>query len=163
MDPKERKRNPIIHSGLGGRVLSAAQLPLFTLRPPRNYGVLTTTGRKTGKSRRRCVRAVRKGDRVFLVSIHGERTGWARNIRANPEVELRVRGGRFRGVAREPRDQAEREEAIRAYCGAPIGITERGEYRLWRQGRPNREEIDDLHRTWLEHGTPFVVDLSAER
>jgi deazaflavin-dependent oxidoreductase (nitroreductase family) len=163
VDPKERRRNPIIHSGLGGRALSAAQLPLFTLRPPRNYGVLTTTGRRSGKARRRCVRAIRRGDRAFLVSIRGDRTGWAKNIRANPEVKLRVRGGRFAGIAREPREDAERREALDAYCKEPIGRFERLEYRLWRGGRPSLGEIEDLHRTWFDRGTPFVVDLSPGR
>jgi deazaflavin-dependent oxidoreductase (nitroreductase family) len=163
VDPKERRRNPIIRSGLGGRSLSALQLPLFALRPPRNYGVLTTTGRSTGKARRRCIRAIRKGDRAFLVSIRGDRTGWAKNIRADPEVKLRIRGGTFVGVARKPRDPAERQEAMEAYIGAPPGLIERFEYRIWRSGRATAEEIDDLHRTWFERGTPFVIDLSPGR
>jgi deazaflavin-dependent oxidoreductase (nitroreductase family) len=60
------------------------QLPLFLLRPPAGYGVLTTTGRRTGKTRRRCVRAIKRGDRVYLVAIKGSRTGWLRNVLASP-------------------------------------------------------------------------------
>ena len=60
----ERKRNPFLHSSTGGRVLSALMLPHFMLLPPKGFGVLTTTGRRTGKTRRKCVRAIRRGDRV---------------------------------------------------------------------------------------------------
>ena len=45
----ERKRNPFIQSPTGGRALSALMLPRFMLRPPAGFGVLTMTGRKTGK------------------------------------------------------------------------------------------------------------------
>jgi deazaflavin-dependent oxidoreductase (nitroreductase family) len=158
---EERKRNPLIHSPVGGRALSASQLPLFSLRPPRNYAVLTTTGRKTGKTRRKCVRAIREGNRAYLVAIRGYRTAWANNIRANPEVKLRVPGGRLAGVAREPRDDAERREAEDAYCETSVGRFERLEYRVWRSGRPTPAGIADLHRTWFEQGTPFVVELTS--
>src|SRR5205809_5262717 len=93
------------------------QLPWFAALPPGGFGVLTTTGRRTGKTRRRCVRAIRRGDKAFLVSIGGERAAWLKNVRADPSVRLRIRGGRFGGVARDVRDEAEREEARTAYCG----------------------------------------------
>ena len=41
------------HTHTFGRILSASQLPYFQLRPPHDYGVLTTTGHKTGKRRSR--------------------------------------------------------------------------------------------------------------
>jgi hypothetical protein len=52
----ERKGNPFMRSPTGGRVLSAMMLPLFILRPPSGFGVITTTGRRTGKTRRNCTR-----------------------------------------------------------------------------------------------------------
>jgi hypothetical protein len=64
MQATERKLNPFINTPAGGRALSAMQLPFFLVRLPSGYGVLTTTGRKTGKVRRRCVRAIRRGDVV---------------------------------------------------------------------------------------------------
>ena len=69
MSSRARTGNPLTSSPLGGRLLSASQLPWFTALPPRNYGILTTTGRKTGKRRRRCIRAVRAGDLVYLVGF----------------------------------------------------------------------------------------------
>jgi deazaflavin-dependent oxidoreductase (nitroreductase family) len=155
----ERKRNPLINSAAGGRILSAAQLPLFTLRPPPGYGILTTTGRKTGKRRRRCVRAIRRGDRAYLVAIRG-RTGWLRNIEAHPEVQLRLRGGTLNGVAREVRD-SERREAMEAYCDTPPSPFEYLEYSVWRSERPTATRIRELHRTWFETGKPLVVELGG--
>jgi deazaflavin-dependent oxidoreductase (nitroreductase family) len=147
------------HSSRSGRILSAMQLPLFQLRPPRDYGILTTTGRRTGKRRSRCVRVVRRGDRAYLVAIKGARTLWARNLLADPEVKLRLRDGRFSGRAREPTPE-EREEGRDAYS-ANVGWFERGEWRIWRQGPFSPEKSRELHREWFDTGTPFVVDLRA--
>ena len=101
MTSAERTRNPFTSSARGGQLLSAAQLPFFLARPPAAYGVLTTTGRKTGKKRRRCIRAVRNGETVYLVAIKGSaKTGWVRNAVANPDVKLRLPGGSYSGRAR---------------------------------------------------------------
>lgn len=111
----ERTRNPLTSSATGGRVLSGMQLPLFMVRPPANYGVLTTRGRKSGKRRRRCVRAVRASDKVVIVAIKGERTSWLKNLRANPEISLRIRSGSVAGTTRQPRDE-EWGALKEAYC-----------------------------------------------
>lgn len=60
-----RTHNPFIRSARGGRVLGARPLPVFLAHTPRGVGILTTTGRRTGKSRRKCLRAVRHGDKVY--------------------------------------------------------------------------------------------------
>ena len=154
----ERRRNPFVQTHLGARLLSASQLPWFTFLPPKGFGVLTTTGRKTGKRRSRCVRAVRRGDRAYLVAIGGESNRWLKNIRANPEVRLRIRGGKFDGRARDLRDAAEREEAMAAYCGT-VNAFDFLECRVHRKGRPTRSKVIELHRTWFEGGTPLVIEL----
>jgi deazaflavin-dependent oxidoreductase (nitroreductase family) len=117
MQAAERKLNPFINSPAGGRALSAVQLPFFLVRPPSGYGVLTTTGRKTGKVRRRCVRAIRQGDVVYVVAIKGK-TQWARNALANPAVRLRLPGGTFSARAREVNGATESQRAKEAYCEA---------------------------------------------
>lgn len=152
----ERKRNPFINSPTGGRILSALMLPRFMVLPPRGFGVLTTTGRKTGKTRRKCVRAIRRGNRAYLVSIRS--SGWLKNAMANPDVQLRLRGGTFSGVARELREGAETQEAIDAYCGT-VNRFDYLECMNWRRGRPTRSKINELHRDWFEQGTPLVVEL----
>jgi deazaflavin-dependent oxidoreductase (nitroreductase family) len=154
---RERKYNPFINSAAGGRILSAMQLPFFLLRPPDGYGVLTTTGRKTGKTRRRCVRAVRRDDKVYIVAIKGARTGWLRNVQANPEVRLRVRGGTFTCTVREV-GSVDRQEAMDAYC-APASPFEYLEYSMWRRDRATPAKIEELHRTWFNQGTPLVAEM----
>ena len=87
--------------------------------------MITTTGRKTGKARRKCIRVVRRGDRAYLVQLRPPElamtrptvvAAWVWNIRANPNVKLRIRGGTFAGVARELTDAAELAEAREALC-----------------------------------------------
>src|SRR6266540_5747021 len=58
-------RNPLTTTPMGGRILSALQLPLFLAFPPRGFGVLTTVGHKTGKKRRKCVRVITRDDKAL--------------------------------------------------------------------------------------------------
>ena len=152
----ERQRNPFVRSSAGGRVLSALMLPWFAIRPPSGFGVLTTTGRRTGKTRRKCVRAIRRGDKAYVVSIRP--TAWLKNIQANPNVRLRIRGGTFTAVARELRDTADVEGAAAAYCET-VNPVDYLECTMHRRGRPTRQKIEQLHRTWCDEGIPLVLEL----
>jgi deazaflavin-dependent oxidoreductase (nitroreductase family) len=153
----ERKRNPFVRSSTGGRVLSALQLPWFAILPPAGYGVLTMTGRKTGKRRRKCVRAIRSGSKVYITSIRPT-TAWLKNVQANPGIRLRIRGGTFTGLARELRDPVETQEAMAAYCET-VNPVDYLACSLHRTGRPTRSKIKQLHRKWFDLGTPLVVEL----
>jgi deazaflavin-dependent oxidoreductase (nitroreductase family) len=133
-------------------------LPFFLVRPPKGFGVITTTGRRTGKARRRCIRVVRAGDTAYAVAIKGAGTGWFKNARANPQVRLRIGGGTFDATAREVHDPAELERARRAYCDA-VNWFDYLECAMHRSGRPTREKIRDLHRTWMERGAPIAFEL----
>jgi hypothetical protein len=44
-------------------------LPFFALRSPLGFGVLTTAGRRTGKTRRRCVRVIRADSKAYVVML----------------------------------------------------------------------------------------------
>jgi deazaflavin-dependent oxidoreductase (nitroreductase family) len=158
----ERKRNPFVRSGGGGRALSAMQLPLFAVRPPRGYGILTTTGRKTGKKRRRCIRAIRDGEKAYIVAIKGARTGWQKNLRANPNVRLRLPGGSHDGIARELRGTADEQRARQVYCET-VNRFDYPAFTLWRTGRPTPAKIREMHRAWFDQGIPFVVQLNPPR
>ena len=160
MHVSERKHNPFTSSPAGGRALSALQLPFFLLRPPSGFGVLTTTGRRTGKTRRKCIRAIRGDGKAYIVAIKG-RTAWGKNIQANPGVRLRIRGGTFVGVAGEPRGAAETQQAKEAYCET-VNPFDYLAYTLWRKGRPTRTKIKELHRSWFDEGGPLVVELSPK-
>lgn len=155
----ERKRNPFIRSPGGGRVLSAVMLPWFLLRPPDGFGVLITTGRRTGKTRRKCIRAIRTSNHAYIVSIGGAQAAWLKNIRANPNVRLRISGGTFSGIARELAPQAsEREAAMLTYCGTVCPF-DYDECRVHRPGRPTARKIKELHRSWFTKGIPLVIQL----
>lgn len=154
----ERQRNVLVRSPAGARVLSALQFPFFAVLPPSGFGVIITTGRRTGKARRKCVRVIRNGNKAFIVSIAGADAAWVKNIRANPEVRLRMRGGRFRGVGREVSGPAERQQAMAAYCET-VNPFDYGECSMHRRGRPTRSKINELHRNWFEGGLPLVVEL----
>lgn len=152
----ERKQNPFLRSSSGGRILSALMLPHFTVLPPAGFGVLTTTGRRTGKTRRKCVRAIRRSDRAYIVSIRP--SAWLKNVRANPEVRLRVRGGTFTGVVRDLDAPDEAQEAMAAYCET-VNLFDYIECLMWKRGRPTRAKITALHRGWFDQGTPLAIDL----
>jgi deazaflavin-dependent oxidoreductase (nitroreductase family) len=155
----ERARNPFLRSSAGGRVLSALMLPWFAVRPPAGFGVLTTTGRKTGKRRRKCIRAVRVGNRAYIVSIRP--SAWLRNVGADPSVRLRVRGGTFAGVARALDETAETRAAVAAYCET-VNPFDYVECTMWRRGRPTRAKVRALHRAWFDQGTPLLIELKRE-
>jgi deazaflavin-dependent oxidoreductase (nitroreductase family) len=154
----ERRRNPFVRSLQGGRVLSALELPFFMLFPPSGFGVITTTGRRTGKPRRKCIRTIRGGDKVYVVSIGGAEAAWLKNTRSNPNVRLRIRGGAFSGVARELSDTTERQDAMTAYCET-VNLGDYAECAVHRKGRPTLSKIKELHRAWFEGGIPLVVEL----
>jgi hypothetical protein len=64
----------------------------------------------------------------------------------------------FTGVARELREEAEREEAVAAYCGT-VNSFDYAECAMHRSGRPSRTKIEELHRRWFDTGTALVVEL----
>jgi deazaflavin-dependent oxidoreductase (nitroreductase family) len=163
------KHTRMIRGARDGRRLSALMLPFFLLRPPSGYGVITTTGRKTGKTRRKCVRVIREGDRAYLVQLRPpelalERptatAGWLWNIRANPNVSLRVRGGNFAGIAREITDPDELEQARHAICDT-VTLFDYGECDLHLRGLPTRAKIKQLHGYWFDTGIPLIVELRS--
>ena len=57
------------------------------------YALLETVGRNTGKPRRTPVGDGRVGEQFWLVSEHGRKAGYVRNIARNPRVRLRLRNG----------------------------------------------------------------------
>jgi len=65
--------------------------------------LLTTTGRRSGEPRTAALIYGRDGDDYLVVASKGgseQHPGWYVNLRANPDVEVQVRGERFRARAR---------------------------------------------------------------
>ena len=162
------KHTRLLRSARDGKWLSAMMLPLFLLRPPSGFGVIETTGRKTGKLRRKCVRVIRRGEVAYVVQLRPPEvalrnpaaiSGWLLNIRANPNVKLRMRGGTFSGVARELSDPAELAEAREAFCET-VHLFDYGECDVHLRGLPTRAKIKELHRYWFDTGVPLLVELN---
>jgi deazaflavin-dependent oxidoreductase (nitroreductase family) len=161
------KHKRLLRTARDGRILSAVMLPFLLVRPPSGFGVITTTGRKTGKARRKCIRLTRRGNKVYMVQLRPPElamtrpsavSAWVWNIRSNPNVTLRIRGGTFRGVARELKDPAELAEAREALCET-VNLSDYGECELHLRGLPTRSKIKELHRYWFDTGIPLAVDL----
>ncbi|WP_433655336.1 nitroreductase family deazaflavin-dependent oxidoreductase [Nocardia sp. CA-128927] len=165
--PAQPRRNPFLRSAHIGRRLNQLQLPFFQVMAPKGFGVLTTTGRKTGMLRRNCVRVIRDGDKAYLVMVgpaiyrkprEKATADWLRNIRVNPGVRLRLRGGTVSGSAREFDDPAELERARQRYCET-VNAFNYAECCFHRSGWPSRQKIQGLHSHWFSAGIPVVVDL----
>jgi deazaflavin-dependent oxidoreductase (nitroreductase family) len=163
--PKHRR---LIRSARDGRLLSALMLPGVLAWPGSGYGVITTTGRKTGKARRKCIRVIRRGNKAFIVQLRPPElamvrpsavAAWVWNIRSNPNVTVRIRGGTFAGVARELKEPAELAEARAAFC-EKVNLFDYGECALHLRGLPTRAKIEELHRYFFDTGIPLVIDLA---
>jgi deazaflavin-dependent oxidoreductase (nitroreductase family) len=143
-------------------------LPFFLVRPPSGFGVVTTTGRKTGNPRRKCIRVIRRGSRAYIVHLRPPElamtrpsavAAWVWNVRSNANVKLRIRGGTFPGVARELEDPAELAEAREVFCET-VNLFDYGECDVHLRGLPTRSKVKELHRYWFDTGIPLVVEIS---
>lgn len=165
-EPMHRR---LLRSSDDGRRLSAAMLPFFLRRPPAGFGVIATTGARTGVSRRQCVRAIRVGDTAYLVALRPPAVAianpsfvnaWVWNIRADPRVTLRIRGGTYSGVARELSDPAHLAQARATLCDT-VNRFDFAECTVHLRGRPTRGKIEALHAYWFDTGIPVAIDLEA--
>ena len=77
-------------------VLAAARAGL----PTPSVVILETTGRRSGEPRRVPVTRMLDGDTLWIVTEHGRKAGYVRNIESDPRVRVRI-GRRWRtGTAR---------------------------------------------------------------
>ena len=61
--------------------------------------MIETTGNKTGAPRRTAVGGRLIGNEFWMVSEHGRHSHYVRNIKANPQVRVRIRGRWRTGTA----------------------------------------------------------------
>ena len=94
---QKRLFNPVVRGALGRGV------------PVPGYALLETTGRKTGQPRRTPVGDGRVGDTFWIVSEHGYRSSYVRNIQADPRVRVRINGRWRTGTATLMPDDDPRE------------------------------------------------------
>jgi deazaflavin-dependent oxidoreductase (nitroreductase family) len=108
-----------------------------------NFCYLTTSGRVTGEPHEIEIWfvLVPEAQTLYMLSGGGDRSDWVKNLRRNPEVEVRIAGERLGGRAREARDAEEDELARRL-------LVEKYE------SSPGRLE------NWRRRALPVVVDLT---
>lgn len=129
--------------------------------------VLTTTGRKSGKQRRICVRAIRRHDTIYVVMLRLPTpamehplfvSAWVRNVRTHPDVLLQLGRRTVGGHAREIGDATERDRAREAFCET-VHLEDYLECAVHRRGLPSRAKIKELHRYWFDTGIPIAIEL----
>lgn len=91
------RHSRLIRRARAGANLRKIMLPFLRIWAPPGWGVLTYRGRKTGTTRRKCLPAIRDGDRIYLLmlrppAVAAERpdvvAAWVHNVRANPRVSI---------------------------------------------------------------------------
>jgi hypothetical protein len=95
---------------------------------------------------------------VYVVSLKGASGAWFRNLKEHPDVKLRVRGGFFRGRAREIVDGVELEQARSIYTTS-VNRLDWIEYRMHRSDSPTEEKIRSMHAKWFNDGSAVVIEL----
>lgn len=75
--------------------------------------VIQHTGRKSGLLRRTPVNYALVGDDIYCVAGYGEKTDWYCNVLANPQVEIWLPDGWWRGAAEELTGEARHIDLIR--------------------------------------------------
>jgi deazaflavin-dependent oxidoreductase (nitroreductase family) len=86
-------KHRLVHA-LQKYVLNPPVKLLFSLNVnPPGYVLLETHGRKSGKPRTTPVGNGLVGDELWIVTEHGRRAGYVRNIEADPRVRVKLRTG----------------------------------------------------------------------
>ena len=76
----------------------------LSMGPPGQTVLMTTTGAKSGKSRKASLAFMWQGDDMVVIASKGgapHHPGWYHNLLADPRVVVQYRGGREDRVARE--------------------------------------------------------------
>jgi len=153
--------NPFAKSRWFHRLANYSGPPAFfrVLPLPRGFTLLTVTGRRSGKRRRRPIRAIRDGTTLYAVAILGERSDWLRNLRANPKAQARM-GVRTRAISmREVTDPTEREQATQLYVETVVPY-DYFDVPIVDWTVPTPARIRKSHRDWLQRG--ILVALEQE-
>jgi deazaflavin-dependent oxidoreductase (nitroreductase family) len=153
--------NPFATTRWYSRLSNIFVAPLFRITSmPRGFALLTVTGRRSGKPRRRPIRAVRRADTLYAVATLGERSDWLRNVRRKPRVRVKIGRRTHDASAREVSDPAERQSAEELYVNE-VDLYDYVDYVSLEWGWPTRRRMIDAHRRWLERGVLVAIDLDT--
>ncbi len=98
------------------------------------YCYLTTKGRKSGKPHEIEIWFGVNGNSIYLLSGGGDDSDWVKNLRAEPNVTVRIGKQAFNGIARIVRN-IEEESMARPMLAA--------KYQNWKEGQPLSEWARD--------------------
>ena len=104
-----------------------------------DYCYLTTTGRKSGHPHEIEIWFGIQGNSLYLLSGGGDDSDWVRNLRANPNVTMRIAKHTFSGIARSVRQKKEATMARHLLAG---------KYQSWKEG----QSLSEWGRTALVVG-----------
>ena len=107
-----------------------------------DYCYITTTGRVTGKPHEIEIWFGARGDTIYLLSGGGDKSDWVKNMRVQPQVEVRIGKYHFTGQVRFELD-TEEETQVREMLA--------GKYQGWRKGRKLSE--------WARSALPVAIEL----
>jgi deazaflavin-dependent oxidoreductase (nitroreductase family) len=85
--------------------------------PAPGSAILETVGRKSGRPRQTPVTNGLAGDAFWIVTEHGRRAGYVRNIEANPRVRVKI-GRRWRSGTAAVVPEDDPKERLRAIARA---------------------------------------------
>ena len=100
--------------------------------------LLETTGRKSGEPRRTPLGGSKVGNEFWFVSEFGEKSQYVRNIKANPNVRVRLRGRWHSGTAHLVPDDDPQARLRELPQFNSFGVRTFGTNLLTRPGRPDR-------------------------
>jgi deazaflavin-dependent oxidoreductase (nitroreductase family) len=83
-----------------------------------SFLLLETTGRSTGKKRLTPLGYVLQGHRFILQPLHGAKSHWIRNLKANSEVIVRIGRNRMHGTATVLSNTEDRRGALEAIASS---------------------------------------------
>jgi deazaflavin-dependent oxidoreductase (nitroreductase family) len=110
-----------------------------------DYCYLTTTGRKSGLPREIEIWFGINENSLYLLSGGGNESHWVKNLRANPNVTVRIAKKTFNGVARIVNE--EKEETMARHMLA-------GKYQGWKVG----QSLSDWGKTALVVGIELKLN-----
>lgn len=123
---------PALRAGLG---------PLFSTPLTGSMLILRTTGRTSGLPREAPLGYVIRDGSVYVCAGFGRRTGWYRNLAADPRVEVVLPSLAVAGTAETVTDRAEWDRVFPAYLRA-LGIV--GRLTLGDPRALDRERMDAI-------------------
>lgn len=108
--------------------------------------LLTTTGRKSGLPRVTPLQYEEVDGSIYVASVRGQKADWFRNLVADPEVTVELRGGRYRATAEPITDPVRIADFLELRLARRPGMIQGMLLLHGLTGRPDRVKLEELAR-----------------